>query len=125
MSLLRKIFGGKQRKLAKADADSFILEQLRKLGAKLNQPREVIHFLYLPTLEASHMAAEALRSKGYEIQEKAAANAANNPPNPFLVIATRKTVLDACAVAEFLQLFEQLASFHNGEYDGWEACAQP
>ncbi|HKS83134.1 MAG TPA: ribonuclease E inhibitor RraB [Candidatus Acidoferrales bacterium] len=125
MSLLRKILGGKQRKLTKAEADSIVIEQLRKLGAKLNQPREVIHFLYLPTLDSSRMAAEALRSKGYETEEKAAANAASNPPNPFLVIATRQIVVDSSAVAEFRQIFEQLASFHNGEYDGWEACAQP
>lgn len=122
---LRKVFGGSRGKMTKTQADQAIIEQLRRLGANLNQPREVVHYLYLPSQEASRQAAEALRSKGYLTDERAAANAAENPPNPFLVKATCRTTLNPQNAQESRQLFEQLASFHNGEYDGWEAAAQP
>jgi hypothetical protein len=125
MCSLQRIFGGSSGKMTKAQGDQAVIEQLRALGADLNQPRELIHYLYLPAPEVSRQAAKALRSRGYSTEERAAANANENPPNPFLVMATSQTVLNPRTLQEFRQLFEQLAAFHNGEYDGWEAAAQP
>jgi len=121
----RKILEVGERNLTETRGDQEVIEQLRALGADLNQPREVIHYLYLPGEEASHLAAEALQSKGYSIEETAAANADENPPNPFLVKATIQSVLNPTNVQESRRLFEQLAAFHDGEYDGWEAAAKP
>jgi hypothetical protein len=109
----------------KAEADRAILGQLRYLGADLDQPREVIHYLYLPTADASRKSAQALRLEGYSVEERPAGDAAKGPPNPYLVLAKSKTVLNPAAVQQFRQLFEQLASHFSGEYDGWEAAAQP
>jgi regulator of RNase E activity RraB len=121
----RKILEVGKRNLTKTRGDQEVIEQLRALGADLNQPREVIHYLYLPGEEASHLAGEALQSKGYSIEETAAANAGENSQNPFLVKATSQSVLNSKTVHESRRLFEQLAAFHHGEYDGWEAAAKP
>jgi len=125
MSWLRKVFGGGSQKLTKSQADQMILQQLKSLGADMSQPREVLHYLYLPSRDAARQAAEALRSKGYSAEERMAANAKDNPPNPFLVLAKNQIVVTPQATHQFRQLFEQLAAFHNGEYDGWEAAAKP
>ncbi|HKV03611.1 MAG TPA: ribonuclease E inhibitor RraB [Candidatus Acidoferrales bacterium] len=111
--------------MTKAQADQFILDQLKRLGAGMSQPREVIHYLYLPSGEAARQAAEALQSKGYRTEDKMAANANINRQNPYLVLAKNHIVASPQAVQELRRLFEELASFHNGEYDGWEAAAKP
>ena len=125
MSWLHRVLKGGSGRTSKAEADRAILGQLRYLGADLDRPREVIHYLYLPTAEASRKSAQALRQEGYFVEEKPSADAAKGTPNPFLVLAKSKTVLNPAAVEQFRQLFEQLASHFSGEYDGWEAAAQP
>jgi hypothetical protein len=108
-----------------SEADQLILQQLKSLGADIHKPREVIHYLYLPTRKAAHQAADALRLKGYLAEEQMAADAKENPPNPFLVLARNEIVVTPQATHEFRRLFEHLAKFHNGEYDGWEAAVKP
>ena len=108
-----------------AEGDKLILKQLSKMGADLEQPREVLNYLYVPTLEASHQACAALREEGYEVAEREAANAANNPPNPWLVLATKTMIVDAQSVDEMRNKFEKIAAEAHGEYDGWEAAALP
>ncbi len=104
--------------------DRAVLDQLREVSVDLSQPHEVTHYLYLPSREASKQAAEALRARGFVVQEEMAADAAENPPNPFFVRATAKAVLTDQGVQEARQVLEELAEFHNGEYDGWEAAAK-
>lgn len=125
MAWLRKVFASGSQKMTKAQGDQLILQQLKSLGADMKQPREVIHYLYMPTQDAAYQSAEALRSKGYTAEEKMAANAKDNPPNPFLVLANTQLVVTPQATQACRQLFEQLATFHNGEYDGWEAAGKP
>jgi regulator of ribonuclease activity B len=110
--------------MTKSEADRWLIEQLRAAGADLNQPRGVIHFLYLPTEQTSHKAAEALRAEGYSIEERLSASAVTNHTNPYVIVATNQTVVNLWVVQQFRQCFEQLAALHAGEYDGWEA-AQP
>jgi Regulator of ribonuclease activity B len=108
-----------------ADGDKMILQQLTKSGADLAQQREVLHYLYVPTQEASHRAASKLREEGYEVTEKPSADAANNPHNPWLVLARKVTVVNSQNVQEMRVAFEGLAKETNGDYDGWEAPAKP
>jgi hypothetical protein len=53
MAWLQKLFRGGPRKMTKAQGDRLVMEKLKDLGADMNQPREVIHFLYLPSQHAS------------------------------------------------------------------------
>ncbi len=107
------------------DGDKMILVELGKAGADLTQQREVLHYLYVPTQDASHRAALKLREKGYEISERPSADAAKKPPNPWLVLARKVTVVNSQSVQEMRVVFEGLAKETKGDYDGWEAAAKP
>ena len=103
--------------------DKQVLRQLRRLGANLSRPREVVHFLYFPTQVAAEQASHQLRGEGYMIDVRPAANAADNPPNPWLMEARNYTVVDESNVQAMRERFEGLAEAGGGEYDGWEAAS--
>ena len=104
-------------------ADKQVLKQLRRLGANLSRPREVIHFLYFPTQVAAEQASHQLRGEGYMIDVRPAGNAAENPPNPWVMEARNYVVVDESNVQAMRQKFEAMAEAGGGEYDGWEAAA--
>ena len=104
-------------------ADKQVLKQLRRLGANLSRPREVIHFLYFPTQVAAEQASHQLRGEGYMIDVRPAANAEENPPNPWVMEARNYVVVDESNVQAMRAKFEALAEDGGGEYDGWEAAS--
>jgi hypothetical protein len=106
-----------------ADGDQLIVHQLRLLGADLSRPREVLHFVYFPTKEDAEDAAAELRGEGYAVEVQPSADADTNPPNPWLALARKDTVVDEGAVIDMRPRFEALAAARSGEYDGWEAAA--
>jgi hypothetical protein len=108
-----------------AAGDAAILEQLTKFGANLGKPREVLHYLYVPTEEASAQAATILRQEGYEVTQRPAVDAAKNPPNPWLVLARKITIVNPESVSAARARFAELSRETRGQYDGWEAAAQP
>jgi regulator of ribonuclease activity B len=103
--------------------DKRVLKQLRKARANLSRPREVVHFLYFPTQVAAERASHELRGEGYMIDVRPAANAAENPPNPWLMEARIFAVVDESTVQPMRSRFEAIAAAGGGEYDGWEAAA--
>jgi Regulator of ribonuclease activity B len=109
--------------MSPADGDQLIVQQLRLLGADLSKPREVLHFLYLPTEEDAESAASELRTDGYTVEVQLAADADTSPPNPWLALARKETVVDEATVTLMRPRFEALATERSGEYDGWEAAA--
>jgi Regulator of ribonuclease activity B len=104
-------------------SDKRVLKQLRRLGANLARPREVIHFLYFPTQVAAEQASHHLRGEGYMIDVRPAANVADNPPNPWVMEARIVAVVDEASVIPMRAKFEEIAAAGGGEYDGWEAAA--
>lgn len=103
--------------------DALIVDQLRNLGANLSLPREVLHYLYLPSESAAAAAADALRTAGYTTQVRPAAGPPG--PNPFLVLATAEQVVSIESAQDARETFTALAETHGGEYDGWEAAGTP
>jgi Regulator of ribonuclease activity B len=103
--------------------DKQVLRQLRRLGANLSKPREVVHFLYFPTQVAAERASHGLRGEGYMIDVRPAANAAEDPPNPWVLEARSFVVVDEATVQPMRAKFEELATAGGGEYDGWEAAS--
>jgi hypothetical protein len=102
--------------------DKRVLKQLRKAGANLSRSREVVHFLYFPTQVAAERASHELRGEGYMIDVRPAANAAENPPNPWLMEARNFAVVDESTVQPMRAKFEAVAAAGGGDYDGWEAA---
>src|SRR5918992_5893311 len=94
---------------ASQPADKQVLRQLRRLGANLSRPREVVHFLYFPTQVAAEQASHQLRGEGYTIDVRPAANAAENPPNPWVMEARNYVVVDESNVQAMRERFEELA----------------
>lgn len=101
--------------------DLSVLHALAETGARLEQPRHVLHYLYFPSQGAAERAVESATSQGWEAT-------AREPlvgiARPWSVVAQRG---DAVLVPEFVrqstEFFENLAAVHRGEYDGWEPVA--
>jgi len=117
-------------------ADEMVLAQVKKLGMDMSQPREVLHCLYVPTLEASHEAARKLRDDGYEVMECAADDAANTvgraaektfgrkPPHPWVVLARKVTIVNEQTVNRTRIQLDGLARELAGTYGGWNTSAK-
>ena len=92
-----------------------------EVGADLSLPRHILHFLYFEDEQAARAAGEALSAGGYEFEV--------NPPDEqvaeWVVRAETTRVIDETTVPAYRRFFEQVASEHGGEYDGWEAATKP
>lgn len=106
-----------------AEGDRLIVEQLRSLGADLSKPREVLHYVYLPSQDAAQAAGRELEAKGFAVEVRPAAGAPG--PNPWLCLATIEEVVSVESANAATQSFIALATLHGGEYDGWEAAGVP
>jgi hypothetical protein len=101
------------------EKDLSVLDALRDSGARLDEPRHVLHYLYFPSQRAAEQAAATAKSQGWEA-------AAREPlvgiARQWSVVAQRDdAVLEPRFVRESTAFFESLAAVHHGEYDGWEA----
>lgn len=103
------------------EADKLALRQLASRGADLSKPRHVIHFLLFAQEADARAAAEAFDGSAW--------TARIEPPSESLVEWSVRVdgqrIVGPETIAAFRQQFEQIASQHSGEYDGWEASAKP
>src|SRR5579872_493252 len=103
--------------------DQLILKRLEELGADLSLPREVVHFLFVPNAEHARQVAITLRNDGYDVEEKPASTTSDS--NQWAVVSRTEAVVNKEAVEIERLRFEELAKMHGGDYDGWEAAAEP
>ena len=99
--------------------DLAVLQQLINAGARLPEPRHVLHYLYVDSLESAHAAAAEATSAGYttEVREPFP-----EYPDQWLVRCERHgVVVDPATVRDTTDFFEELGSRYGGDYDGWEA----
>ena len=120
----RKLLGKKETSvpLDAAAGDLMVLAQLEKSGADLTQPRDLVHYLYVPSQDAAEQAAAELRNLSYTAEAKLAAGVQPDDPNPWLVLANVDAVVDQERVRWERARFDELAVKYGGEYDGWEAA---
>jgi len=131
--ILRRLFGSREPQPDASqsvshydtpdEGDRLIIEQLRGMGADLSEPREVLHYLYLPTREAADAAGDALSPRGYAVDVRPAAGPPG--PNPWLCLATIEEVVSVESARTSRETFTALAATHGGGYDGWEAAGTP
>jgi hypothetical protein len=99
------------------------LQQLVNQGADLEEPRHVMHYSYFGSRQVAEEAAAEARAAGWI--------AAVREPLPEyadqwgMVAEHPEAVLTVSFVIDSTAWFEMLAREHDGEYDGWEAAAQP
>jgi regulator of ribonuclease activity B len=103
------------------EADALALRQLSARGANLAKPRHVIHFLFFEQEADAELAAEAIRATSWSARVE--------PPSDsrpeWTVRADDERIVSVDTVAAYRSWFEQMATQHGGEYDGWEAKDKP
>ena len=95
-------------------ADLEVGDNLRMLGADIEQPREIEFFLYFPTEDAAGKAASLLAEGGFQVQITPA-----HGEEKWICFATIQMVPDVAALMRLRKQFNGLADQLGGEYDGW------
>ncbi len=103
--------------------DLQLMGQLLQAGADLHQPRHALYFLYFKSVEAAEAGAVDGRAAGYTCEVR--------PPLPdypdqwSLVCERADAMIDPPGVIAADELFQGIADRLGGEFDGWEAAANP
>ena len=95
-----------------------VVHQLVQIGADLRAPRDTIFYLYFPSEDATAPVAEVLQGLGFSVDVREPLKGGAD----WAVVAQRD---DLALIPDFLRttvdVCEELAAKHGGEYDGWEA----
>jgi len=96
-----------------ADRQKAILRegQVQKIEARV-----IDHYFYFPKRDNAERAAKQLRTKGWSVETKVAADGKN-----WFVLAKQPAPLEK-AIEDIRDELEHLADQFNGEYDGWGAA---
>jgi hypothetical protein len=99
------------------EGDQQVLEQMRKAGADLTKPTDVIFYLYFKDRQAADSAA-AHAGEGPLVAtvQRAADDSA------WLCLVRGEMVPTEAAIHAHAVRLLALAQAHGGEYDGWEAA---
>ena len=111
----------RQERPERPELDRLILKQLRGKGAKLALPRHVLHFLDFPDEASARGAADEVEGIGFD----ATVVAPTRDAEQWTVRGEATRVVDETTVDTHRKQFERIAAAHDGEYDGWEAAAEP
>ena len=95
-------------------ADQAVVDNLRMLGADIEQPREIEFFLYFPTEDDAGKAASLLAERGFKVQITP-----SHGEEKWLCFATIQMMPDVAALMRLRKQFNSLADQLGGEYDGW------
>lgn len=105
---------------APQDPDSLVVEQLRKAGADLAKPTEVVVYLYFPSETIAAAAGRRLQELGVAQVEVSA-----SIDGSWLCKGTVQMVPELHAIRQLTARSQRVADELGGEYDGWEAAVQP
>jgi hypothetical protein len=120
VSFLERMMRGKPPSDS-AKVDQIVVKQLQSLGANLSLPRHVRHFLYFELQSSAQRASEEIERADYTTS----ISAPSEEIPVWTVVAEGYRVIGSDTVAGFRAWFEQVASEHQGEYDGWEPARNP
>jgi hypothetical protein len=107
------------------EEEQLVVDELRKAGADLSQPREVLHYFYFPSEPNAEIVAAELRLDGFRVEDPLQIAPVEETPNPWRVRAVMNVVVAVESAQALTNRFRALASSYGGEYDGWEAAAKP
>jgi hypothetical protein len=103
--------------------DLLILGQLLQLGADLTKPRHALYYLYFASQEVAETGAVEGRAAGYACSVR---EPLPEHPGQWLLLCERQDMLlDPPNVIAADDLFQGIADRFGGDFDGWEAAAQP
>jgi Regulator of ribonuclease activity B len=103
--------------------DLQLLREMMKHGANLTLPRHALYYLYFPSREVAEAGAVEGQFAGYtcEVREPLP----ENPGQWTLLCERPDAILDPKGVIAADDLFQGIADRLGGDFDGWEAAAQP
>jgi hypothetical protein len=101
-------------------ADLAVISQLQAMGADLSKPRHVIAYLYFTKEQDGERAAADLASEGFF-----GSLGRNEAGDSWLAKVELEAVVSDETIRDLSELLRAIARRHNGEYDGWEASAEP
>jgi hypothetical protein len=100
--------------------DLMVLDQLKKNGADLSEPRQEIYYSYAPSEETAQAMGHEAVSEGYSVEVR-------EPLPQFSGQWSLICEIHAVTSPDFVRgaddFFQALADRHGAEYDGWEASA--
>jgi hypothetical protein len=103
--------------------DLLLMGQLIQQGADLHQPRHALYYLYFGSRESAEAGAQDGRAAGYTCEVR---DPMPQYPDQWSLVCERPdAVLDPPGVIAADDLFQGIADRLDGEFDGWEAAAQP
>jgi len=106
------------------EEDDALLEVFKQLGVDLQKPRELIfYFLFSTELDTDNA------SRSLDQKTIASEKFKVDPPwwkrlfaKPRWALSVTRTMpLDESKIKQTTSAFQEVASTHNGQYDGWEA----
>ena len=103
--------------------DLQLLGALMQQGADLTKPRHALYYLYFANREAAEDGAAQARSAGYACEVRAPLP--EYPEQWSLVCERSDAILDPNGVIAADDLFQGIADRLEGDFDGWEAAANP
>ena len=103
------------------ETDQLTVRRLEGAGANLAKPRHIVHFLNFDNEASAREAAAAAERGGYETTVAEP----EEDTTEWTVRAEASRVVDPITVVAYRSWFEQLATAHRGEYEGWEAWPKP
>jgi hypothetical protein len=103
--------------------DIRVLGQLMDQGADLSKARHALYYLYFTRRDAAEAGAEQGRAAGYLCNVR---DPLPEYPGQWALVCERPdAVLDPGGVIATENLFQGIADRLGGEFDGWEAAAEP
>jgi Regulator of ribonuclease activity B len=98
--------------------DLAVLGELMKAGADLDESRHVVYYSYAPSEDTAHAMCREAQAQGYDADVR--------EPSPevsgqWAVVCETHAATSPDFVREATDFFEDLATRHGAEYDGWEA----
>ena len=102
--------------------DLLVMSNLMGQGADLTKARHALYYLYFPNAGTAGEAARAGEGAGYAC---AVREVVERPGEWSVVCERHDAILDPNAVNAADDLFQRLADRLGGQFDGWEAAAQP
>jgi Regulator of ribonuclease activity B len=99
--------------------DLAVMGQLIDHGADMSKPRNVVYYNYAPTAAVARTMANAATAQGFRVEIR---EPLPQFPDQWSVICQVDAVVDPALVRHNTDFFEELASLHDAEYDGWEAA---
>ena len=100
--------------------DLMVLDQLRKNGADLSEPRHVIYYSYAPSEETAQAMRREAEARGYSAEVR---EPLPRLPGQWSLICETHAVTSPDFVRGADDFFQALADRLGADYDGWEASA--